>query len=119
MVSGSNKETKKDDMENTNAQAKNQPVAATTAMVTPVIPQITQTQQTFGDTNGQQFVMMPVQMGQNPLIQYAPENVPKMFSTQPVRGRGQLRGRRRSGRFGRDLRNIQVFSMLIAWIVHL
>ena len=50
-----------------------------------VAPVVQQAQQTFVDANGQQVVMMPINMGQ----QYVPENIPAMLSTGSVRGRGQ------------------------------
>ena len=69
--SGSNKETKKDDQENAETKAINQPIVSSTAMVSPVLQQ---TQQAFVDANDQQFVMMPVNLGQNQLLQYEPAN---------------------------------------------
>ena len=36
-ISGSNKETKKDDKDNVNTKVNNQPVCSSTAMVTPVV----------------------------------------------------------------------------------
>ena len=58
-----------------------------------------QTQHTFVDAKAQQFVMMPVNTGQNPLVQLAPASGPTLFSTGRTRGRGQLQGRVHGGRF--------------------
>ena len=85
-------------------------------MISPVLQQ---TQQTFVDANGQQFVMIPVNLSQNPLLQYAPANVSTTFSTGPIRGRGQLHGRGQGERFGRRPVKQLGILMLIVSIVHL